>query len=417
MRLMRPMGPISLIGPIGPIGLIILCLTLVSCGGGGSDDLGAAPEMAAPQEELVPITFNGYQGNETAETRANSGTPLYASGVTRFHVWGYKNMSYSAGSYGDKQTVFPTYQVDWHANSAATSATNTNNWEYVGGDQTIKFWDWSANAYRFFAATKFEKNVAVPATVTDYDANKSYGADKTTSYEVSMLVDASPELDGEDKYKKDATDAKLAEAPYFSRLWFSTGDAGTYPDKQFGRPVTLEFIKPFARVRFIYTYVYPREGVILSNQKFRPSVDVEAAEEDKVKIPRRGVVTVSYPLSGAETKESYSMTPHPSDAKLLDAFTEDYDPEVDTKVYTTCDGGWYTVLPNTSQGSYTLTVNIKGLGERKAVVPATYMQWKAGYSYTYIFKITEEGGVAIGWVDYAVVPWVEMIISTSVYNW
>ena len=378
-RLIRP------IGPIRPIGLIILCLTLVSCGG-GADDLGA-PQTAAPKEELVPITFNGSQGVEAAVTRA-SGTPLYASGVTRFHVWGYKNMSYSAGSYGETQTVFPTYQVDWHANSAATSATNTNNWEYVGGDQTIKFWDWSANAYRFFAATNW-----VPTPPAPDVENMSYGDDGT----VSMLVDAS---------SASAIDA----APYFSRLWFSTGDAGTYPDKQFGRPVTLEFIQPFARVRFIYNYVYPREGVIITSQSFKPS----ATEE---KIYRRGVVTVSYPLSGTETKESYSMTPHPSDAKLLDAFTEDYDPEVDTKEYTTCDNGWYTVLPNTSQGSYTLTVNIKGLGERKAVVPAEYMQWKAGYSYTYIFKITEEGGVAIGWVDYAVVPWVEMTISTSVYNW
>lgn len=397
-------------GPIGPmrlIGLIILCLTLVSCGGGGSDDLGAAPETAAPQEELVPITFNGYQGNETAETRANSGTPLYASGVTRFHVWGYKNMSYSAGSYGETQTVFPTYRVDWRANSAATSATNTNNWEYVGGDQTIKFWDWSANAYRFFAATNWSGDVPTPPA--PYVENMSYGTNETDEYEVSMLVDASPELDG-GKYDKDATDAKLALAPYFSRLWFSTGDAGTYPDKQFGRPVTLEFIQPFARVRFIYTYVYPREGVIITSQSFKPSATGE-------KIPRRGVVTVSYPLSGAETKESYSMTPHPSDAKLLDAFTEDYDPEVDTKEYTTCDDGWYTVLPNTSQGSYTLTVNIKGLGERTAVVPATYMQWKAGYSYTYIFKITEEGGVAIGWVDYAVVPWIPVTGNRTVYNW
>lgn len=121
---------ISQIGILCLISMITL-LTLVSCGGGGSDDLTEAPEMAAPQEELVPITFNGYQGNETAETRANSGTPLYASGVTRFHVWGYKNMSYSDGSYGDKQTVFPTYQVDWRANSAATSATNSSNWDYI----------------------------------------------------------------------------------------------------------------------------------------------------------------------------------------------------------------------------------------------------------------------------------------------
>ena len=207
---------------------MITLLTLVSCGGGGSDDLGAAPEMAAPQEELVPITFNGYQGNETAETRANSGTPLYASGVTRFHVWGYKNMSYSAGSYGETQTVFPTYQVDWHANSAATSATNTSNWDYIlteKPNQTIKFWDWSANAYRFFAATNWSGDVPTPPA--PYVENMSYGTNETNEYEVSMLVDAS---------SASAIDA----APYFSRLWFSTGDAGTYPDKQFGRPVTLE---------------------------------------------------------------------------------------------------------------------------------------------------------------------------------
>ena len=378
---------------------MITLLTLVSCGGGGSDDLGAAPEMAAPQEELVPITFNGYQGNETAETRANSGTPLYASGVTRFHVWGYKNMSYSAGSYGETQTVFPTYQVDWHANSAATSATNTSNWDYIlteKPNQTIKFWDWSANAYRFFAATNWSGDVPTPPA--PYVENMSYGTNETNEYEVSMLVDAS---------SASAIDA----APYFSRLWFSTGDAGTYPDKQFGRPVTLEFIKPFARVRFIYNYVYPREGVTIISQSFKPSATGE-------KIYRKGVVTATYPLSGAETKESYSMTPTAaSDPEHLADFTEDYDPEDDTKEYTTCDDGWYTVLPNTSQGSYTLTVNIKGLGERKAVVPATYMQWKAGYSYTYIFKITEEGGVAIGWVEYAVVPWVEMTISKNVYNW
>jgi hypothetical protein len=163
--------------------------------------------------------------------------------------------------------------------------------------------------------------------------------------------------------------------------------------------------------------VYPREGIVLRDQKFRPSVDVEAAEGDKIKIPRRGVVTVTYPLTGANIKESYSMTRDPSDAKLLEAFTEDYDPDVDTKVYTTCDKGWYTVIPNTSQGSYTLSVSINGGEPKKAVVPAEYMQWKAGYNYTYIFKITDKGGVEIGWVDYAVTPWSDIVADHTVYNW
>jgi hypothetical protein len=74
------------------------------------------------------------------------------------------------------------------------------------------------------------------------------------------------------------------------------------------------------------------------------------------------------------------------------------------------------VLPRDTQGSYTLSVRVNGIA-RTAVVPAEYMQWLPGYSYTYIFKITEEGGVEIGWVEYAVVPWIEMEVSKSVYNW
>ena len=386
---------ISQIGILCLITLITL-LTLVSCGGGGDDDLGA-PQTVAVNDELVPITFNGSQSIEAAVTRAG-GTPL-SEKAQQFHVWGYKNMSYSASagsySYDERQTVFPGYQVDWGANTAYTTTSNTNNWEYVGiSDQTIKYWDWSANAYRFFAVTGWSG--APPA---EYVANKAYGAygayDETydETYEVSMLVDAS-------------SAEEIAAAPYFSRLWFSTGDAGTYPDKQFGKPVTLEFVKPFSRVRFIYNYVYPREGITLEDQRFKPTDTGE-------KIYRKGVVTVTYPLEGTDIKESYSM--EPTDAGDLEhhhlsAFTEDYDPEDDTK---TC---WYTVLPNPIQGSYTLTVRINNV-EKTAVVPAEYMKWLPGYSYTYIFKITDKGGVEIGWVEYAVTPWIEVPAGRTVYDW
>jgi hypothetical protein len=100
----------------------------------------------------------------------------------------------------------------------------------------------------------------------------------------------------------------------------------------------------------------------------------------------------------------------------MEAFTEDYDPDDDGKVYSETNEGWYMVLPRDTQGSYTLSVSVNGIA-RTAVVPAEYMQWLPGYSYTYIFKITEEGGVEIGWVEYAVVPWIEMEVSKSVYNW
>lgn len=365
------MRPIGLIGLIGPIGLIILCLTLVSCGGGGDDDLGA-PQTAAVNNELVPITFNGSQGVEAAVTRA-SGTPL-SEKAQHFHVWGYKNMSNS-----ETQTVFPGYQVDWHDNSAATTTTNTNGWEYVGiSDQTIKYWDWGAKAYRFFAVT----------------GNPTYDANENA---FTFEADAS---------SKGAMDA----SPYFSRLWYSTGNPTDYPDKQFGKPVTLEFVKPYARVRFIYNYVYPREGITLSDQSFKPT-------DTEKKIYRKGNVKVTYPLSGEAIKESYSLeVTNLSDGAHLAAFTEDFDPENDTKVYTTCDKGWYPVLPNPTQGSYTLTVRINDV-EKTAVVPAEYMKWLPGYSYTYIFKITDKGGIEIGGVEYAVTPWTVMEVNREVFNW
>ena len=78
--------------------------------------------------------------------------------------------------------------------------------------------------------------------------------------------------------------------------------------------------------------------------------------------------------------------------------------------------GWYIVFPNMSQGSYKLSVDINGQ-TKTAAVPANYMQWLPGYSYTYVFKITEEGGVEIGWVEYAVTPWEDMPADHTVYNW
>lgn len=421
-KLIGPMGLIGLIGPIGLMGLI--SLGLVACSSGGGDD--AVAPAPTPVTE-VAISFGGNESQEVDVSngtngangaygpygayRRAAGAPLSESETT-FNVWGYKNMAYSAEVYGKTQTVFPAYQVKWHDGTAATTLTNSSGWEYIlpATGQSIKFWDWSAKAYRFFAATKFVTE-AVPATPAEYVAYKTYGANETygpagayKAYEISMLANAS-----------NATE--MAKTPYFSRLWFSTGNQETYPDKLFGKPVTLEFVKPYTRVRFLFIYSYPREGIKLTNKMFRPTSDVEAAEEDKVKIARKGVVTVHYPTEGTEIKEWYSVEVDADKSTRLSAFTEDYDPEDDGKVYTETDEGWYMVLPNNAQGSYTLSVSVNGGDPKKAVVPAEYMQWLPGYSYTYVFKITDEGGVEIGWVEYAMTPWQEMEADWRVYNW
>ena len=341
------------------------------------------------------ISFSGQQGEEQAVSRGTNrraGTPLSDTGVHTFKVWGYKNMSESNGDYGSLQTVFPGYVVNWITGSAASTTSNSSGWEYVaqqtGSDpeQTIKYWDWEAKAYRYFAVTS---GTGAP--------------DVATAGQVSftMTADASPIRDGEGTAEEKIA-ANIEATPYFSKLWFSTGNVSVYPDKQFGKPVQLEFLKPFARVRFLFNYSYAAEGVKVENPSFKPT--------HGSKIARKGIVKVTYPLTGTQTSESYAVTKNTelAEGEELDDFNEEYIPEGTEK--------WYTVLPVLTQGSYTMTVTVNNT-TKTAVVPAEYMSWKPGYSYTYIFKITENGGVEVQLVQAAVTEWIELENNHTVYNW
>ena len=392
---MRLIGLISLMG-----------LSLASCSSSDSEQLTGGVEE---KELLTPIRFASGLYEEQSVTRAGESLSEYA---TSFRVWAYKDMSYDEGTavFGGGQTVIGGYTVNWHANSAATTTSNSDNWEYVGEapNQTIKYWDWSAKAYRFFAATKWKEESAGP-----YEANGTYGANGTyesgepsetyETYKITLLADAS-------------SDDEMDATPYFSRLWFSTGKQPEYADKLFGKPVTLEFLKPFARVRFIFKYVFPREGISLTDKTFKPTDDYDADEPTGIAL--KSTVTVNYPLTGPATQEWYTIEPKEVSAAedTIQAFTEDYDPENDSKVYTKTDNGWYIVAANNTQGSYKLTAKVNG-ESKSAVVPEEYMQWLPGYSYTYVFKITDEGGIEIGWVESAVTPWTEMEMDRTVYNW
>ena len=62
----------------------------------------------------------------------------------------------------------------------------------------------------------------------------------------------------------DVTSRKAIEdMPYFSQLWFSTGNPDVYPTQEFGKPVQLVFLKPYAKVRFMYTYVNDPASILV----------------------------------------------------------------------------------------------------------------------------------------------------------
>lgn len=370
--------------------VVVAVLAVVSCGGSGSSDDIVTPDPTPqptpgePNTDL-PILFSALQQEEQTVTRSE-GLELYSNSFT---VYGYKNKFYDeTDGYTTAQNVFPGYVVSHTANSANTTTTNTNGWEYVKDEQTIKYWDLDAKAYRFFGYTGFFG-----------DTGELTLSDVTNGKALSMAVDAT-------------TAEGIAAAPYFSKLWFSTGNVG---EPQFGQPVQLLFIKPFVRVRFTFISADP-ENVPVENMSL---VDVSFKPMDSSKLPRKGTLTVTYPLTGLETQERYSVSA-PSDldvTEYIEALTEDYAPNDNSKNYVETDNGWYTLLPAVGQGTYILLVTVNG-EYREVRVPAQYMDWLPGYEYTYVFKVFDEGGVTFGQVNMAFTDWLEGAEADyKIHNW
>lgn len=375
----------------------VVLMALMGLMGCSSDD--SQEVVPQPTETGQAIVFSADEQEEAKVTRA---VGLAEKGVTVFKVWSFKHTD---ENYSAMQTVINGYYVRWTSNSAATSVTNSDGWEYVNqqpfGDeeQTIKYWDYSASAYRFFAVAG--------ATGTNEVTGNLNTADNTFTLE----------------FKADATDE--ATIPYYSHLWFSTGNLAEYPDKQFGKPVQMEFVKPLSKVRFMFIFEDPKmaEETTLTDKSFHPS------NGNTIKI--KGDVTITYPLTGTAVYETFAD----ANASGVTELTQDYYESVRTETYTineqsvdvvispylnadaTVLNKIYTVLPTPSgQSSYTMTVSVNG-EPKSTVVPATFMTWLPGYQYTYIFKVHVDGSVTIDNVQSAFTKWEIKTDELTIYNW
>ena len=261
--------------------------------------------------------------------------------------------------------MFPGFTVKYTPSSANTTTTNSDGWEYVGldgaGDQTIKYWDFGAKAYRFFGVA--------PATagITPHEDHENH---------VMKIT-----------FQADATAPE--SCPYYSRLWFSDGNPIVYPTRQFGEAVQLEFLKPFATVTFKFI---PADDTVnlndlsLENFSFAPFIDGN-------KIATAGNFTVIYPLTSENeigTKESYDVDV--TDGTSISAFDR---PGIEYKVLP---------VPVDMGVAFKLLVTVNG-NEKEVYVPAKYMEWRPLFNYTYIFKVNEEGGVELGQVTAAYTAW------------
>ena len=337
------------------------------------------PKPDPKPEQQAAVSFSSIMQEEISSTRTGANTRAQEGLKKDFVVYGYKTMTDNSSP-----IVFDGYNVTYNANSSGTSEDNSHNYSYVGGtsingfSQEIKYWDYSATEYRYWGYVKNDDKISPSdngktLTITGLQL----GTTEQTDYFISSLR--------------------------------------VVPTADFGKVVQLEFIRPYAKVRVMFysgEKLEDDDTIELSKITFGPS--------DESKIPAQGTVKVVYPLDKSAKAETYTVTD--VEASRKSCFDYSATAEAPLKLDkdhcststaiaanptgTGSSGEYYYVLPvstGATPPSYTLSVSVDGDDElRTAVIPATFMNWKANYSYTYIFKILEGGLI---FVDAKVEDW------------
>ena len=357
-----------------------LAICLLSCSTPEQDDL------LIPEPQQGSISFGGNSGSWQDAPTSRAGETGLETIAKSFRVWGYKNTGGNkTDGFTEPQKVMDGYIVNWNQPAAGS----TGNWEYSGiknpnlnnATQTVKYWDYSATCYRYFAFSPEGANVTT--TLLQEGGNSTNQTDKASKVSFQIPFE----------YNEKATSSTT---PYISDLWLS--DNQNFGDeKKYGACVKLTFAPIVTKVRI--KFKYPENiKVAITGISFQPQTG---------KVPTAGNILINYPITGTGTAPAYSWTTTQTGIINLSI---PYEEDTDSNHQTTERKKWYFVPPsgnttNTGQGDYTMTATIDGKTST-AIIPAEYMQWKAGYQYTYIFKITE-AGTAISFTNMQVEKWTE----------
>ena len=379
-----------------------LAICLLSCSSPEQDDL------LIPEPQQGSISFGGNSGSWQDAPTSRAGETGLETIAKSFRVWGYKNTGGNkTDGFTEPQKVMDGYIVNWNQPAAGS----TGNWEYSGiknsklnyATQTVKYWDYSATCYRYFAFSPEGANVT---TTLLQEGGNSTNQAGTTSEEGSSNQAGTTSAEGSTNQTDKASkvsfqipfqyneNATSSSTPYISDLWLSDNQ-NFGDDKKYGACVKLTFAPIVTKVRIKFKYPENITNISIKNISFQKT-DGE--------VPTAGNIRITYPITGTETQPVYSwVTTQTGRIKLSVPYEEEEEAD---KIHQTNERGkWYFVPPIGEQGTYTMTATIDGKTST-AIIPAEYMQWKAGYQYTYIFKITEAGTV-ISFTNLLVEKWEE----------
>lgn len=397
-------------------------LALASC---SSDDFLGEIQGNEQNGATSAINFGGDTGKITraTETGATAADLL----ENNFVVVGFKGNKTDAAN--NEVYAFDHYNVNFKNGSAFSTESNRAGWEYVNQDmkvkgadkslaqsgasqQTIKYWDHSCASYDFIAFSMGKKDAASKyATPTHVDKANLATAAYTLTGDVNTLSECY------------ISDMKTVTEPNYNKT-----------------SVSMSFRHLASKVRMALFEIVP--GYVISDVKFytdATSTTTDNTEGTLIgKFNNSGTLTVYFPTTGtvhaaekdynkAHVRFTKSTTAGETGVLNHKGFgTVKYGNQAEGQISagatylsqnaaepSYCGAGYQNVLPSEGAASaitlridYKLTsvdgsketINVKGA---TATVPAQYTEWKSGYAYTYIFKISQDtngstGGTSTG---------------------
>lgn len=407
-------------------------IALASCSSDEIASLSSPPEstITDPETSGAIVFSSASKGVTRADiTGAEAATKL----GNKFVVSGYKGSQTEWNA--SNKIVFDNYLVEYEENTANVTESNTANWEYVGKmpikhaadngivAQTIKYWDYSTAQYDFFAWSTGANEAIYSGTpnasqvlVSEIDCTTANSAAYTFYGKANNLKDC---------YISDLVTVKKG---------LSTGYGEV--SQGYGQTVKLRFRQLGTKVRIALYETIP--GYSVKNVQFYSAAASDDADAAAAKlfttatneIYTEGTYTVYFPtidtpadVDNNQAHILFSANMPGSSDEIAQQTTIDWGvlnytmaelgESSKEKIYlgrssnTASFAGdanynyYVTYLPNQNGTNLNLRVNytlesIDGSKEEIVVkgataqIPLIYTQWKPGYAYTYLFKISDK---------------------------
>lgn len=398
-----------------------------------SDDFADAPPVVTPTPENyeIPIVFSSASNGSMTRADITGAAAADLLGG-KFVVSGYKGTTSSPAT---PNIVYENFLVEWHENTANTTESNTANWEYVGvkpikhavdkgiARQAIKYWDYTYSQYDFIAWSTGKKTAIYEKPAGGIPSGSVY----VTRIDPSKTTTAA--------YTFEGSAADLSQC-YIADLVTVKKDPttkGTYGDKgAYGDPVVLTFRSLGTKVRIgIYETIpgysvrnvrfYPQAGTLADADDITTEAKIFTASAD---VYQKGTYTVKFPTvnTPADANNNQAHITFAGDATdqttIVNYGTLNYTiaeeaEQTPGNVFLGRSSNTATFagdasknyykyyLPNETGTNFNLRVDftlesIDGTGEiievknASAQVPLVYTQWKPGFAYTYLFKISDK---------------------------